>query len=1058
MPNTTPNLTIELTLAEQQLLRDFTNFARKLEQRASANQTKLEGIQDQGEAKRIQSNKNFQQKQEQAEKTHQEKLRRLTETNLQKQIIANQNAQTKILRSTNTWSAKMAKGFGAISAAIKTMAVAYATAFVGQAFKGAVEMIATMGNVAASVGLTANQLLALRYAANNANVGFEQVTAILTKLNIALGDTTGKFDKVVADLGLNRLATTEELFDAIIARVRELSTVTAQIDFVRQFGIAEENAARFVRLANGIKSVGDATEQLGIKITPQDVANANKLAATIDAMFLKIQAQLGKGLVNEEIIAFVEKLTTRIQKIDFEAVINGILKLLELLGKFGTEGGPQAIVAVKGITAALSGLSDVFSDIAKISKIAAQVLGGNEGLVGITTKVNALQRAIDGLDVVPPQMLADLAALQGEQRALGEALGEANAAFKTIKTNMSPVARLIWQIRTLLNPTIQRIQMFAGWILKGGSALFKLLTPLKAVFVAVGKLSVFLTAVFMLWDFVKALTAGNNIIVSVLYSLGKFFTAIFDLVGLIGSFIPGWQKFWSAPGRWLDDMILGNDELERTTEIMKEWGKAFSAPSGKSPVDIALEQANKAGEDASRAFKVALAEELDKRRERIDALNNEIDILKNQVKWENLSREAMVLVTEELEKRVEELNKLFDVKPAEKSPLVQWLEDIRKNTLTIPQINQRITALLNAIGVGADPAVIKAYNDELESLYELLTNIGGVESTAVATSILPTDRGSQQKAFDFLKNYRNEVDETRATINTLSMMRLRSNVTDAEDKALEGEIERLIAKLRELLGVSNTTLSNASFVNALGLNLSAEWTQVLQNAIGSMTQLFEANAIAEQNNLQVVENAIELERRRWDERSELLRKAGLESSVFYRNESRKEAAAEKQRLARQRAAQSKAWEAEQQAAITNAYITMAQAILNALLVKPFFPVGLAMSVLAGALARKQISAIQAQQNPYSGPAFAMGGIVPGNSFADQTLVRTTPGEAVIPRSTVAENEEVINDLLAGRSVSGGPNINITITGDVIGDQEYVNNKLAPRLEKAVRDGWLSIGK
>lgn len=220
----------------------------------------------------------------------------------------------------------------------------------------------------------------------------------------------------------------------------------------------------------------------------------------------------------------------------------------------------------------------------------------------------------------------------------------------------------------------------------------------------------------------------------------------------------------------------------------------------------------------------------------------------------------------------------------------------------------------------------------------------------------------------------------------------------------------------------------------------------------AFTNIMQLQAQLVQNEVDALNNLMRMERERWEIRSEAMREAGQESSAAYRNELRTFERLDRERQKKAQQLQAKGFEINKRAQIAGTVMNTSQAVMNALAtVKPFIPLGLIMSGVAAAQGATQIAMIAQQQNPYRG--FAYGGFVHGNGFGDETPILTQGGEFVVTRDGTRRNRAALEFINQGGNVTGGPNITISIQGDVIGDDYYVQTKLIPQIKKAVRQGY-----
>ena len=265
----------------------------------------------------------------------------------------------------------------------------------------------------------------------------------------------------------------------------------------------------------------------------------------------------------------------------------------------------------------------------------------------------------------------------------------------------------------------------------------------------------------------------------------------------------------------------------------------------------------------------------------------------------------------------------------------------------------------------------------------------------------------------------------------------QTNAYLSQTVELESEFALKIRLVNELLAAQSGKIREAAYVlgqfQGLASSLADLWSVQTQNEI---------------NHYQVL---MDLENSRWNERSDRMRAAGLESTALYRNEARQQESSQKSMQKRMTQLQAKAWEQEKKAREVQVVMSTAQAVMNALAtVQPFFPLGLAMSALATVQGGIQMAAIAGQDNPYKG--FATGGIVGGSGFFDNQIVRATQGEAIVDRNTTQRNARALEFMSRGGTVQPGGSFTVYINGPVMGTQEFVDGTLVPAIRKAVRNG------
>ena len=133
------------------------------------------------------------------------------------------------------------------------------------------------------------------------------------------------------------------------------------------------------------------------------------------------------------------------------------------------------------------------------------------------------------------------------------------------------------------------------------------------------------------------------------------------------------------------------------------------------------------------------------------------------------------------------------------------------------------------------------------------------------------------------------------------------------------------------------------------------------------------------------------------------------------------------------------------AAITQIVLKTATSAMNAYESLSVIPI---IGPALGAAAAAAVIAYGAEQLATARSA-QTGGIVPGVGQGDKVPMMLEPGEIVVPKPLAPTFQEQFQIEKDKDETTTQP-LNITIQGDVIGDEEYVDTKLIPKISAAVR--------
>lgn len=200
-----------------------------------------------------------------------------------------------------------AKLGGAIAGAFAISTISDAAIAFRTMTREATNTVGALGEQAAQLGVNTTALQEYRYAASQAGIEQSEMDTALSQLTRRLGEAAGGAKapaEALAKLGIS-LRDSE-------GNVRTASqTIPLIADALRTIPSEAEKAAILVDLfgrsgqkllpllnegAQGIKSLTDAAREMGLVLTEEEIANADKYADAMDALDKKVQAQLAAKL------------------------------------------------------------------------------------------------------------------------------------------------------------------------------------------------------------------------------------------------------------------------------------------------------------------------------------------------------------------------------------------------------------------------------------------------------------------------------------------------------------------------------------------------------------------------------------------------------------------------------------------------------------------------------------------------------------------------------------------------------------------------------------------
>lgn len=934
---TTPNLTIELTLADQKLIQDFTAFASKFQNLVNQNQTKVNAIQSQGAAKTVAIHQ-----------TGAAQVAAITAKSAatNNAIISKANAQVvantikrnaKLVANQKTWSQQMTAGLNSVVKSIRVFAVAYATMFVGGAIKGALDFAGALADIADNLNLTTKQVYGLQQALIAVGKSPDAVTTLFDKLR-DLSDTQKEaFGVRGVDINDN-----VAMFNALL----QDSSLRAEILGARLVGVADA-------LAKQGKTIDELVTKYPGTIKDLDgvARGADEIGDAFTALNFQLKEQFASAIVaiGPQLKAFIQTLSEGLKKVDFEALAKGLLVLVKGISFLG-----QSVGTVLKFSAAVVNLNYVLLPLSLL--VSGLVLGFTR--LTSSTKLLASGRLLNFFTAI-------------SQAASGAATTTKVSGFlQNFALGIVKVMRLLANFAGFIESIFTKIGAFVGTVFPRLGALIGKL-PLIGWIISV------ISSLYRLYD---ALSSGATILEAFKYTFLSFINDLTFGLTPLDDYIKNLRKDFS--------------NLDDTFSELKRAGWFDSVENLPSPVpDISQTENGKVD-----AIRLALENDIKTREARVKVLDAENEAIKVLMNDNDLSAEGYELLKDRLKENNEELDKFFGI--------------IHQEAKTARELIDEMTEAWGGFS-----------EETLRGRRALkLDLLDARRETFDKTTFFP-----QTLSGDFLQQLRARRVEIEKEIGELSKFITGKGAT-RDPQEIKAVTERIKQLKTELLGT-----------DASGTSLQTYYQQA-QNAA---SLFFDFQAQSLNNQLEVTQRLIELERQRWENQSNALREAGLESSVYYRNLERQFEQTEKRRLAKQESLQAKAFEQQKAANIAGTLMAGAQSFVEAL---PNF----ILAALVAALTAGQVGLIASQTNPYRRLA---GGIIPGNRPGGDTVpTLLTPGEYVTNRQATANNLDLLERINSGQKINTSPNITVNINGGVI-NRDFVNNELLPLIRRGVKDGY-----
>lgn len=254
-------------------------------------------------------------------------------------------------------------------------------------------------------------------------------------------------------------------------------------------------------------------------------------------------------------------------------------------------------------------------------------------------------------------------------------------------------------------------------------------------------------------------------------------------------------------------------------------------------------------------------------------------------------------------------------------------------------------------------------------------------------------------------------------------------------KASDATVD-LTNNLKEIQTVGQTTYE---FV-ALYMSQFTNFLSSLGDITSQISSVYDYLIEAEQNRINAQQAANQQRIDAINIELEMLNRLGFANTMWAKRKQKEAEEASKQDSARLRRLQK-----ERQK------YAMADAIINSLAsfttnLKAYaWPLGAILGALSLASGMAQVKAIESQK-------FALGGKVQGNPYGDRTSILAQGGEYMVNQKATARNANVLESINNGATIGGGRSINITINGNVIGEDRYVRERLIPEISRALEEG------
>ena len=364
--------------------------------------------------------------------------------------------------------------------------------------------------------------------------------------------------------------------------------------------------------------------------------------------------------------------------------------------------------------------------------------------------------------------------------------------------------------------------------------------------------------------------------------------------------------------------------------------------------------------------------------------------------------------------------------------------------------------------------VLKLVNEELEKQKKILSELDNYsranDKSGALASMGGTARGvevvkgsnydsSGQIKFDLpnmssLSNVYTDVaqftsqnDAIRESIE--QYQKLASTFVEGSEEAiyLKNQIKQLQEQLKQRTEETNFSDDMNNFLQ--------KWGPVVSESANLIGTAFDSVTASLNNQLDVMREIINAENERWQLQSENMEAAGLNNTAYYVKLKKDHDETLKRMQSKEKALQASAWDADKNAKIAGVIMNTAQGIMAAWATNPV--VGAIMSGIIAATGAIQLATVVSQSNPYKR---AFGGWIPGEGYGDSVPTLLTPGEFVVNRQAARENAGLLENINSGRrGANSSTNVFVTIEGNIIGNQDFVETSIIPGIKEALSKGY-----
>lgn len=964
---TTPNLTIELTLADQKLIQDFTAFAKRFQNAVNQNQTKVNAIQTQGQAKTVAIQNQTNAKVQQINQVAQAKQQATLQAYYARQQVAQLKAQTKMLKAQTSWSAKMTKNLGTLVTSVRTFAIAYATMFASRAVHDALDFISTLRDLSKASNVSTQNIYALREAYAEVGLGADKASADLNKINSVLANPSPEQYKQLIKLQnqYGTLTSNVEVLNAV------LKDETSANIILGKTGVESLNA-----ITKNYKDLNDAISQYPLPITDADIDRLDNYGTQFRRLGNLLSIELAKVFASPQ----VDQAVTRL--------VNELTKLLSV------------------------------DNLEAFSTLLALVVNA---LASIVNQINQIMPLItiivDALDLVANTFRLIFATFKGdteESIASWNRILDTMIAINTQLKNFTLFAVKGFNSFTSGLPFGNYLQIDTSALEKFFDRNTKALADAKTA--QDNALEGTKNQIDSNKSVIKALDKNTEAINKSLFAgnfkdfeknLGVFFDTFKDLKsGINTPALP--QTFLQATqittqGKPSNALIA---EIKAQTDAVKKLQDEYDKLIAKGKA-----QALQYGITGSTALNTEDENRRVKLIELIDVANKELENLKT--KQNEAGKQLLVTGQKNLEELID----------AQTLANILFKKDVQATSLEL------VKQLKGVLSPDQFTAFIKKYNLEQTALdytkKDLSEHVKSLEkekdSYKQIVEYIQYQIALNRNNGDVLDYLNTQLDKYLDKARKISQVPLASGRNLSKNPFSQEELDAQ-ARYPELPGGGFSALTRLKFqIDEFkkGFEKALPYIEQIFNGINAG---FDLMSVGLDNQIAKTQKLIEEERKRWEAQSEALKQAGLESSAYYRNLQRNAVALEKKREQQLEAQQAKAFDLQKASNISQAVQAGSLAFVKAL--PDFF-----LASLVAITTAVQIATIASQKNPYH-RAFG-GLIPGDRPNSDSVPVLATGGEFIVNRRATSNNLGLLEAINSGKTVNNSPTINIHINGGMI---------------------------